>query len=425
MSIDISPFQYNLQFYVCSYKTQGSIDIDSIDFCSHIRFKCWTQIYIHNESFYWEGNIPTKDHYFFYVTQCNQTHDLTLDLDYTFMNPGGQYLSTDEIPLPKIFLSFLIIWVLVVILWFINWLLHRDQKIKLHTLITLTLCIRIITIILQLSYWQTLSKKGKVNLSFYVTVLVFEYIQDYFFFGTIILIAKGWCITREKLRNQEKTNIILLLFFLVFLIQLFDVITSTWIWLIVILLFIVYFLILRLIFKATADNKNQLKVQMIFVRNHNIDPRTTPHFRKYQLFKQFHWFFSVFVVWQIICFVIGILFLIFYPWLVVLLLQIADFVLLAGITFIFRLKTFHPLFEEVPENYLTISSPNTNNYESIIDENDQQVELKEWRKGMILPQPQDQDIIILQNPNENTKLSDSIGFVDNQPQYHSPNQNNF
>lgn len=45
---------------------------------------------------------------------------------YSYLNPGGQQLSSEYAPLPIVYFSFIFLWLPVLILWILNWIKHRD-----------------------------------------------------------------------------------------------------------------------------------------------------------------------------------------------------------------------------------------------------------------------------------------------------------
>ena len=55
---------------------------------------------------------------FFYALQVN----------FSFFNPDGQQLSSEFVPLPTIYLLFLLFWVILLVMWVTNWILHRRVK---------------------------------------------------------------------------------------------------------------------------------------------------------------------------------------------------------------------------------------------------------------------------------------------------------
>lgn len=150
-------------------------------------------------------------------------------MSYIFLNPGGEHLGFPYIPLPKLYIFFTVAWVVLAGLWCFNWIWHRQQRIKLHRVITLFPILKAAVAAYALGYWQHWSnvgmcecawicsekKKGNSLAELYIWYagsasvgLVLGYWLLYIlfkavFYTVLLLIAKGWRITRDKIGNNK------------------------------------------------------------------------------------------------------------------------------------------------------------------------------------------------------------------------------
>ncbi|KAJ5071107.1 hypothetical protein M0811_10591 [Anaeramoeba ignava] len=426
MKISIDPYISDVYYVVCSYDQLGSRRINADKFCNGLNdgtLGCLIQEPI-NWSYSGNYTIPKEDFYFFFVTSCYSNSEINYKFDYTLMNPGGEYLGLGYIPLPNMYISFTVILFVLFFVWLINWITHRSQKIKLHKFLTITFIVIVVYMASMAGYWKYQSKKGLRPIGFIVYIVIIDVLYQFFFFASLLLIAKGWSILNQKLEPRSKRAIVAVLVFFILFAELL-VFTKTLIYFLYFFGWLVtYFIILRMVFSATEQNKLTLKSHLIMIRNANIDPVTTPIFQKYKLFKHFKRVFLSFVILQIICYVISFLFLYFYPWITMLLFVIVDCIMMIGVGWTFRLRSFHPLFEEPPAMNQQVAAPPLTNSQIMQEELTGQ-QLTPWQNGMALPrntynQNQNQNdyelspVVVVQNPSENNQSKD-VGLAFQMP----------
>ena len=104
-------------------------------------------------------------------------------------------------------------------------------------------------------------------------------------FGILILVARGWLITRRTLpvgERQTTTTLVLLLFVLNFAYRYSSFNNMTFF-----ALAITYMTILAIILSNIARNVRELKMQLMILRQADIDPVSTPAHTKTEMFRKF------------------------------------------------------------------------------------------------------------------------------------------
>lgn len=118
----------------------------------------------------------------------------------------GDNLSTTDLPMPLITLTFVVLWVSTTASAFAFIFWHHDRRrVYLHWGFVATSAGYVGNFTLRHAYWQILSSRGLVpggvaEGAGLVTVLVYTLL-----FSTILLICKGLSLTRGYLRNYEWT----------------------------------------------------------------------------------------------------------------------------------------------------------------------------------------------------------------------------
>jgi len=186
------------------------------------------------------------------------------------MNPGGEQLGTGQLPLPTFFVALLVTWSVVLVAWCLNWFKYRNERILLHRAITLIPLFKIIEVFYNLIYWSTYSKKGKVELwetvLYYATSVVFEGVL----FTILLLISKGWGITRPNIIGVENRAITVTVVALILSFLCYKLLEGTYLF----ALLAMYIIILKFIFSNITYNSNALKSQLFLIRQQRSQNRT-------------------------------------------------------------------------------------------------------------------------------------------------------
>ncbi len=225
--------------------------------------------------------------------------------------------------------------------------------------------------------------------------------------GILLLIAKGWSITRPALRPLEKRNLWTVSVSYA-LVQALGYGAATLNNRLVILIYtlvilVLYIGILRFIFLSIDLNVRALKAQMYLIRQANIDPTTTPAMDKYMLFRAYQRCMGLYVFMSVFLTILRN-FVNLPVWIYYMLLECLDLFLFSGICYTFRFRSWSPYFGEVPAAPAPVSSSTSRGARQPQPD---QADLQPWRFGHPLPLPPDHllqappaptVVVVVQNP---------------------------
>ena len=161
----------------------------------------------------------------------------------------------------------------------------------------------------------------------------------------LLMVAKGWCITRANLTFREvvHSSMIVTLLYACVIIQLsgrgFAAVVPALIMFVAMLVNVV---------SSIITNLRVLKAQLLALRSFNIDATTTPAYTKYKMF-------AVLLVAAVLYFFADIALFVMAavaprpPWLATLLRQILETVTAAIVGYVFRARPFNVMFEQVQQ----------------------------------------------------------------------------
>lgn len=159
--------------------------------------------------------------WFFVFSHCNSTRglDITYDLVFTNGDSWEKHLSADELYILETdvaflvadFATFLIALVCAKQLWMRD-LLHRSYKIFL-----LSLCYELVAVLLQIGYYIKYLESGKEVRGIQDLGHFLDAASETIFAVLLILLAKGWTITRGRLSKQ--TQLKLAIFFTLYVLS--------------------------------------------------------------------------------------------------------------------------------------------------------------------------------------------------------------
>eukprot|EP01147_Barroeca_monosierra_P007303 gene7303-7673_t len=118
------------------------------------------------------------------------------------VNPGGEHLSRDQIPLPNIYMAIVIVWAFVIVAWCMNWIRYRRYANGLHAVISAAPTIKLVTLILEYRKYSTLSSQGWVPDDLEITRSLLLFAETALFLSSILLISYGWKVLRRELEGS-------------------------------------------------------------------------------------------------------------------------------------------------------------------------------------------------------------------------------
>lgn len=155
--------------------------------------------------------------YTLFFARCNAPHVLAnFHLDLEFRNPGPNYLSAGDMPLPAVYLAFFVLFTVALGVWV--WLLVSTAGAvhRIHYLMAALLALKCLSLLFEGIRFHYLANVGASEL-WSIIYFVFAFLKGVTLFTVILLIGSGWSLTRAALQNKERG-----LVFLVLVLQVLD-----------------------------------------------------------------------------------------------------------------------------------------------------------------------------------------------------------
>lgn len=264
----------------------------------------------------------------------------SFSMEYKFLNPGGEHLGMGYIPLPVMYRTFAVFWSLLFITQvYFGLVTHGRAMTSLHRLFLALPMIKTMHEVVGMFKWTVLSSYGYVpdwvELMSALAISVNE-AATYFI---LVLIARGWLVTRRTLpinEAQSSMTVAIMLFVLNLTYRYYQLNNMTFF-----ALAIMYMVTLAIILSNTARNIRELKMQMMILRQADIDPTATPAHMKESMYRSFQFYVFSFVCTRIFLEMV-MLFLHEYPWIGHMFTELLDLFLCVAVGYAFRLRENNP-----------------------------------------------------------------------------------
>jgi hypothetical protein len=133
-------------------------------------------------------------------------HFTSFKLDATFHNPGPNYLSAGDTPLPSMYFAFFALFTIALLLWV--WVLRRDPATygtvhHIHYMMLALLVLKCLSLFFEGVRYHYISIFG-VSEMWSAVYYVFAFLKGIMLFTVILLIGSGWSLMKSYLNDQEK-----------------------------------------------------------------------------------------------------------------------------------------------------------------------------------------------------------------------------
>ena len=133
-------------------------------------------------------------------------HFTSFKLDATFYNPGPNYLSAGDTPLPAMYFSFFALFTATLLVWV--WVLRRDTTVygpihRIHYMMLILLILKCLSLFFEGVRYHYISLYG-VSEGWSAVYYVFAFLKGIMLFTVILLIGSGWSLMKSYLNDQEK-----------------------------------------------------------------------------------------------------------------------------------------------------------------------------------------------------------------------------
>eukprot|EP01114_Cavostelium_apophysatum_P015325 TRINITY_DN4147_c0_g1_i2.p1 TRINITY_DN4147_c0_g1~~TRINITY_DN4147_c0_g1_i2.p1 ORF type:complete len:471 (-),score=51.59 TRINITY_DN4147_c0_g1_i2:63-1475(-) len=209
--------------------------------------------------------FDSKDNYYFAALNCAQ-RDLRVQISFEFLNPNGQQLSFGDIPLPKVYLTFALLWAIGLAGWAYFCRRYARNCIPLHKLLLIIVALKFLVVAAAFSYWQIYETTGE-------SFAAIRYTQSFLFAGAetgffcaLLILAKGWRIIHSTIPTTEIRTIVVALVLLLATLLFFTFYNDGYYFL---SLMIMYFFMLPKIFTSITRNTRALEGQLFLLSHAN------------------------------------------------------------------------------------------------------------------------------------------------------------
>eukprot|EP01048_Picozoa_sp_COSAG05_P018080 COSAG05_NODE_2582_length_2873_cov_305.547387_1_plen_322_part_00 len=145
----------------------------------------------------------------FVVMSCGfQSVEVRGKVAYTLLLSNGGHLGVNLAPLPCVYAVLVGLWSVVLAAWSANVWQYRRQNVLLQRGLSLVPCAKLLGVILRAYYFGRGHVTGELPQAslyfFYIVYVLYKGV----FFAALLLVSKGWLITRPSLEESEKRNLI-------------------------------------------------------------------------------------------------------------------------------------------------------------------------------------------------------------------------
>ncbi|XP_078587317.1 uncharacterized protein LOC144868683 [Branchiostoma floridae x Branchiostoma japonicum] len=305
----------------------------------------------HPNRFHIRRQMKDSRFYTFFLLQCpshqskNQSNRrIGCRSELTLLNPDGEHLSSDEIPLPWIFVVLNIMWSTMATLWLINWVKYHRFSNNLHKFITVVPICKIVLVFVVMVRWHQLSKDGIESKPMQTLRYFLESVEDAMLFMAMMVISEGWGVVRYQVRHFRWT--VLAAMFVVFAGSRMCV---HWVhnyflaFAVCCVVFVMYRALKWCSYNMEVLRRRQAKT-FNYIRRLNLEYKTeiTLHdqiHKKFELYNNFRMVSAAFSMLYAIVVTLGT-FLSEFTWVQVLTFEVPELLVYLAIGIIFRLQDF-------------------------------------------------------------------------------------
>ena len=297
------------------------------------------------------------------VAVCGEGTAL-VHMDYVLMNPGGEHLDFGHEQLPDLYLAFLIVWT-VLCAWqmFQFGVIHAATITTLHKMMLIVPLFKMVACAIGMLKWETVSRIGYLPDWIGKAGVFADCFNNAATFGALLLIARGWLITRRHIpvsEFQSTVTSVVLLIVLTLTYKLYDLDNLSFF-----ALAILYMTILALILSSVARNIRELKMQIMILRQADIEPEGTPAHEKAVMYRRLQLILFSFICTKIFLEMV-LLFLRDYPWVGHLANVLVDMILCVSVSYTFRLRQPNPFNTDQGEfSWLPVDPSELGNLEAV------------------------------------------------------------
>jgi len=133
-------------------------------------------------------------------------HYVSFHLQATFYNPGPDYLSAGDTPLPYVYFIFFVLFTAALVMWY--WVLWRGKNsvFAIHQMMLVLLLLKCLSLFFESVRYHFISEFG-VSEMWSAIYYIFAVLKGIMLFTVILLIGSGWSLMKSYLNDQEKRTV--------------------------------------------------------------------------------------------------------------------------------------------------------------------------------------------------------------------------
>jgi len=304
-------------------------------------------------------------------------------LMYVAENPNGEFLSLSEVPFKTLYIVTAALWSSLLMIWTWNWFRYRWFNVRLQKLISIVPTSKALISCTLLFYWREGSETGQFPVNWARANYVMSVVDLGCFFGSLLMVAKGWMITRGALHTFEVRRVSAMIFLLM-------VSKALYIWVngfVLFFLVIMYVLMLRYIFSSIVENTTNLSNQIAILRTiPNFNISKTPVWTKQKMYKRFQVAMVVYISVDVIFHLWATIFLSATPWVEDAMEHFISALMVMCVGYTYAMRPFNPFFfRVVRDQSLATWNPIGETYETEVSQRStQQNSIWSKRKSSLL-----------------------------------------
>ena len=186
-------------------------------------------------------------------------------------------------PAAFVYMFTLPVWIVMFAYWFLAvWHCHSTHALDLHRMLTWIPGIEMLHTMLSIIHFLACPWRRPIEKIFGAAWVIVSILKEPVMLVCLLLVAKGWCITRQRLSTNEVAHSAMLVTALYAsvivqmsvtrLVSLVPVLVAT----LMMLLYVV---------SSVVTNLRVLKAQLLVLRSFNVDATTTPAYLKFRMYR--------------------------------------------------------------------------------------------------------------------------------------------
>mmetsp|Transcript_388 Transcript_388/g.980 ORF Transcript_388/g.980 Transcript_388/m.980 type:complete len:390 (-) Transcript_388:194-1363(-) len=245
-----------------------------------------------------------------------------------------------------VFIPFFVTWLIVLGVWCFNtYYKNAASANSMHRMLTWLPAVSSLYTFLCIFYYGSCPWESFVSQLVAAALLMVVILKEPLNLLCLLLVAKGWCITRDSLHHGEN-RVIVVTVVLLYASVVFQLFGNTLLWMIPIL--VAYMCMLVNVVFSIYTNLRILKSQLLAMSSLNIDPLTTPAYAKYKMFKWLAVATAAYVIMEVV--IHTSTFVTSAPlWVFLMMHQMMELSCVVAIGLTFRARPFNTMFQQVQE----------------------------------------------------------------------------